>query len=213
MTGAPVIILLHGVGSRGADLAPLGTGLQALLPRAKIIAPDASEPFDQGGSGRQWFSVRGITEANRPARVEAARTAFDATLRSILHAQGAEVDLSRVALVGFSQGAIMALDAAASGRWSVRAVVAMAGRLATPAPLVPAQGTKVLLLHGEGDAVMPIHLARQAQDGLGAAGAQAELQTFPGLGHGISQESLEAAGRFLAEALLAPSTPTVMPSG
>lgn len=201
MTTAAVIVLLHGVGSKGADLAPLAAGLKAHLPKARIVAPDALEPFDQDGSGRQWFSVRGVTEENRPDRVAAARTGFDAMLSAILNAEGAEDDLSRVALVGFSQGSIMALDAVASGRWPVRAVVAMAGRLATSAPLVSAQDTKVLLLHGEADGVMPVRLATEAQSTLVSFGLRAELQTFPGLGHGISQESLEAAGRFLAEAL------------
>jgi len=213
MTTTPVIILLHGVGSRGADLAPLADGLRRHLPDARIIAPDGPEPFDQGSSGRQWFSVRGVTEANRPDRVAGARSGFDAKLRSVLTAEGVEEDLSSVALVGFSQGAIMALDVAASGRWPVGAVVAMAGRLASPPPLAPASGTKVLLLHGEADGVMPIRLASEARDGLSAMGVDAELQTFPGLGHGISPESLGAAGRFMATALQSQDISTPAASG
>lgn len=200
MSTGPVIVLLHGVGSRGADLEPLATYLEAQIPGARVLTPDGTEPFDQGGSGRQWFSVSGVTEANRPGRVVAARAALDRMLNQLLNAEGVGNDLSRVALVGFSQGAIMALDAVASGRWPVRAVVAMAGRLASPAPLAPAQDTKVLLLHGEADGVMPVPLATEARDALTASGIEVGLQTFPGLGHGISAEVAETAGRFLAKA-------------
>lgn len=196
-----LVIFLHGVGSRGADLAPLGHAWQALLPEASFVAPDAPQPFDRGGPGRQWFSVSGVTEANRPQRIVAAREAFDGTLWPIIRQAGFTDRLERVALVGFSQGAIMALDALASGRWPVAAVVAFAGRLASPEPLAPATVTKALLVHGTRDQVMPVVESERAMTRLAKAGVTIELHLSPGEGHTVSAEGAAIAGSFLRGAL------------
>ena len=105
---APLIILLHGVGASGASLAPLAEAMAPALPGVAFATPDGVEPFDMGGPGRQWFSVKGVTAENRAARVAAARPAFDATLDRIIAEHGARPE--HVALLGFSQGTIMSLD-------------------------------------------------------------------------------------------------------
>lgn len=198
-----LLIFLHGVGSNGNDLAGLG-GQMATRLGMRSASPDAPHPFDQGGMGRQWFSIAGVTEANRPTRVQAARAGFDAVLNRILVETGFEDRLDKVALIGFSQGSIMALDAVASGRWPVGAVVAFSGRLASPAPLSAATGTPVLLLHGKADAVMPHGLADQACLALQKAGVAAEVQKLPGVGHTISNEGVGLALTFLSKAMAAP---------
>jgi phospholipase/carboxylesterase len=197
-----LVIFLHGVGSRGADLAPLGDAWRAVLPETAFAAPDAPFPFDQGGAGRQWFSVRGVTPANRADRVLAAREAFDQAIGGIVAAHGLEGRPDRVALVGFSQGSIMALDAVASGRWPVAAVVAFSGRLASPTPFRPATGSRVLLVHGDADPVMPVQEGLEAEALLKRAGVDVTLRRLPGLGHTISQQGTTAAGAFLSQALV-----------
>ena len=72
-----LVVFLHGVGASGADLAPLAEPLSAFLPSAAFVAPDAPARFDGGGPARQWFSVSGVTAANRAERVEQARDGFD----------------------------------------------------------------------------------------------------------------------------------------
>lgn len=202
MTHPALVILLHGVGSNGGDLAPLAGRLRPALPHADFVAPDAPNPFDGApGPGRQWFGIAGITPANRADRVVAARAGFDRTLRSIVEAHGLADRLDRVALVGFSQGAIMSLDAVASGRWNVAAVVAFSGRLATPPPLSPSQATKVLVAHGTADQVIPSSESEHAAAVLLGLGMSVASLIQPGIGHTISPEGAALAARFLAEAL------------
>lgn len=196
-----LVIFLHGVGSRGADLAALGESWAPILPRTAFAAPDAPSPFDGGGPGRQWFSVAGVTEANRPDRIVAARPAFDATLRAIVDGHGFAGRLDRVVLVGFSQGSIMALDAIASGRWPVGGVVAYSGRLASPQPLAPATVSRVLLVHGTADPVIPADQSIAAAKTLAGLGVAADLRLIEGLGHGINAGAAAVAGRFIAEVL------------
>ena len=137
-----LVIFLHGVGSRGEDLLPLAGPLRDALPGTVFVAPDAPFPFPYG-MGHQWFSIAGVTEENRAGRIKAARTDFDRVIRETIETYGFAEKRDRVAFIGFSQGTIMALDALASGRWPVGAIVGFSGRLASPLPLSPGQATPV----------------------------------------------------------------------
>ena len=96
----------------------------------------------------------------------------------------------------------MALDAIASGRWPVAAVVAASGRLPGQAdPHSAAAATPALLLHGEADGTVPAEESRRAAKLLKAAGFTVETRFFARLGHSISGEGVEAAGAFLARVL------------
>ncbi|MPT47959.1 MAG: phospholipase [Sphingobium sp.] len=194
-----LVIFLHGVGSRGADFSGLGELWQEALPDAQFVAPDAPQPFDFGGNGRQWFSVSGVTEINRPERVREARAAFNRVIAGVITEYGFADRLDRVALVGFSQGSIMALDAVVSGRWPVGAVVAFSGRLASPPPLSHTDATPILLLHGTDDATMPITLCREAQIALTGLGMAVAAKELPGVGHEISAEGARIAIQFLQD--------------
>lgn len=166
------VVFLHGVGSSGAAMRPLA---EALGLADQAHCPDGPEPCDLG-PGRQWFSVRGVTEANRPARVAAALDRFAQTVARF----GPTGD---TVLVGFSQGSIMSLHAAAAGL-PLAGVIAIAGRLAGPVP--PHTGwPPVTLLHGNSDHVMPEQVARATEGWLHDAGSDARLTVLPGLGHMI----------------------------
>ncbi|KQZ99838.1 phospholipase [Mesorhizobium sp. Root157] len=192
-----LIIFLHGVGSRGADLLPLAKGWRQSLPTTAFAAPDGPFAFDGGGSGRQWFSVSDVTEASRPQRIAAARPALDDVLRGAIEQHGLMANLDRVALVGFSQGSIMALDAVASGRWPIGALVAYSGRLASPHPYTPAGSPRVLAVHGAADPVIPAEASIQATVALRELGLDVNSRILPGVGHTITAEGAWLGGEFL----------------
>lgn len=198
MTGQ-LVILLHGVGARGENLAGLGPIWAGDLPDTTFVAPDAPFAFDQGGPGRQWFSIRGVTEANRGERIVAARPTFDAVIAGIIAEHGFGERLDRVALVGFSQGAIMALDALATARWPVAAVLAYSGRLATPEAPLPGK-TPALLIHGDADMAIPHGESLSAAARLSAAGIDARAIIEPRHFHGISPDGAAAGLDFLRRA-------------
>lgn len=180
------------MGSRAEDLAPLGQALAAARPQAWVISvrsPDASDL----GQGWQWFSVQGVTEADRPARVVAAMPAFIDRVGAWQRRTG--VGAERTSLIGFSQGAIMALEATqqAPQRLAHR-VVAIAGRFAQAPRQAPVE-VAVHLMHGEQDRVMPVGLAADAHAALQALGAVTTLDRFAGLGHGIDGRVVEAVLR------------------
>ncbi|QWA12805.1 dienelactone hydrolase family protein [Sodalis ligni] len=197
-----LIIFLHGVGSNGDSLAPLGEVWRHSLPDTLFAAPNAPMPFDMG-PGYQWFSVYGVTPENRTQRVLAARLAFDGLIARIMAEQGMAGHPERVVLVGFSQGSIMALDAIASGRWPVAAVVAFSGRLSSPLPLMPAAATPVLLIHGADDQVIPAWETEHAGKALQETGVAATTFILPRVGHEISAEGVALAGQFISRTFAA----------
>jgi phospholipase/carboxylesterase len=186
-----LVILLHGVGSSGDNLAPLGEEWAGTLGDAVFVSANAPEP-SSFGAGYQWFSVAGVTPENRGARIAAARA-------GIIADNGFADRLDRVALVGFSQGTIMALDAIADGRFAVGAVVGFSGRLSSPEPLSPSTKMPVFLVHGTADDVIPSWESEQAADTLAKHGFDVETSIEPGLGHTISGAGAGRAVEFLAK--------------
>ncbi|MEY2893227.1 MAG: hypothetical protein RJA98_3135 [Pseudomonadota bacterium] len=183
-TTAPTGLLLmaHGVGASADDLVPLGRFVAQALPNWQVVslnAPDASD----FGQGRQWFSVMGVTEANRAARVDQALPAFAALVAQQQAEAGVGAD--RTVLLGFSQGSIMSLASTQAPTALAQRVIAIAGRFAQPPHQAPLNGGAVHLLHGDQDTVIPAQCSRDAAAQLQALSAPATLDLFPGLGHGV----------------------------
>lgn len=176
-----LFLLFHGVGSNAHDLLPVGQGIARQFPGAMVVSVDAPHASDLG-AGRQWFSVVGVTEEGRPARVAQAMPLFLATVREWQQAAG--VEPGQTTLVGFSQGAIMALEATQQPELPAKRVVAFAGRFATAPHQAPA-GLSVHLIHGDQDNVISPHFSLEAAQALKALGGQVTHDSVPGLGHGI----------------------------
>ena len=194
-TPSQLVLLFHGVGSSARDLAPLGEVLASHLPHAAIVSVQAPEAW---APGWQWFSVRGVTEADRPARVAAAMPGFVQAVRQWQVA--CAVEPARTTLIGFSQGAIMALESTQIESPTSARVIALSGRFAR-APHVAPASVQVHLIHGDADPVMPVRLAVDASAQLQGLGAQVTLDRFSGLGHGVDRRVVDAIVRRLEAAL------------
>ncbi|AMO36223.1 MULTISPECIES: esterase [Thauera] len=175
------ILLFHGVGSRPEDLVPLAHLLAEAHPDAWVVSVRSPESSDLG-SGWQWFSVRGVTEENRPARVAEAMPSFVRCVRDWQARAG--VDAAATTLIGFSQGAIMALESTQLPETLAARVISLAGRFASAPRVAPAQ-TQVHLLHGERDQVIDPRYSLMAAETLRALGGGVSVELLPNLGHGV----------------------------
>jgi phospholipase/carboxylesterase len=195
--GSPrqLVLLFHGLGADAADLYVVGERLAREYPEALVASLRAPHP--QGiGKGFHWFPVEGIDEASRVERVGAELPAFVERVRQWQRDTGLGPEAT--VLLGFSQGATMALEAATQAGDDVLAgrIVALSGRYAR-LPQTNPGGTTVFLIHGEFDSVVRCDHSIAAADRLVALGADVVIDVIPRLGHGIDAEVLELVVRRL----------------
>lgn len=186
-----LMILLHGWSASAAAMAPLAQALRAEFPQAALLAPEGFEPADFGEdgalAGRQWFAMNGVpgeegplTEANRPARVAAVLPRLADWVRAAQAATG--VGPAATALVGFSQGAVVALELAQLHDGLAGRVLSFSGRYATLPDRALAQ-TTLHFFHGATDTVIPAAQARLAMERLAALHGDATIDIAAGIGH------------------------------
>src|ERR1700682_5040732 len=234
-TAQQLVVFLHGYGADGNDLIDIGRAWQQYLPHSAFVSPHAPEPCGQAPVGRQWFPLTfrdpkerwGGDNQGAPERCVQAPVGgqwFPLTIRDpnerwfgvnkaapllerFLDAELARHKLpaSALALVGFSQGTMMALHVGLRRATAPAAIVGYSGLLVLP-PDVDAEAfaaeiksrPPVLLVHGDSAALSPPQALFQATQGLAALGAPVEWHLSPGIGHGIDAEGLRHGGEFLA---------------
>lgn len=198
-----LIVILHGYGADGADLIDLGRAWQGQLPDAAFIAPDAPEalPFEALG-GRQWFALEERSPREYRIGAEAAQSHLDQFLDRELERLG--LDDRALALVGFSQGAMMALHCGLRRRVPPAALVGYSGLLPGADRLEDINtASPVLIVHGSDDDVVPAYHADAARDALTGAGLACDSHLLAGLGHSIDERGMVLGGRFLEKAFAA----------
>jgi phospholipase/carboxylesterase len=198
-----LVIILHGYGADGNDLIEIAKVWQPLLPDAAFVAPHAPEPCEQAPTMRQWFALTFRDPDERWVGVNKARP----VLERFIDAELARLDLpaSALALVGFSQGTMMALHVGLRRAVPPAAIVGYSGLLVLPPDgdldTVAAEISvrpPVLLVHGQQDDVIPAQALFQATDVLAALGVPTQWHMSAGVGHSIDPEGLRHGGEFLA---------------
>jgi phospholipase/carboxylesterase len=204
-TARSLVVFLHGYGADGNDLIDIGRAWQAALPDTAFVSPHAPEPCAGAPYGRQWFPLTFRDPDERWRGVEAARPALDAFLDGELASHG--LGPGQLALVGFSQGTMMALHAGLRRPVAPAAIVGYSGLLVAPTGKTPdamagevTARPPVLLVHGDQDQVIPPEALMVSVGGLGQLSVPVEFHLSRGIGHGIDGDGLALGGSFLAKA-------------
>ena len=195
----PLLVLLHGYGSDERDLM----GLASLLdPRFQVVSVRAPQVLETGGYA--WFALQftpfGLVLDH--AQAQESRQQLQAWLEVLVAAPG--VDRSRVFLLGFSQGAGMALGAALHRPELVTGVVFLSG-LVVPQMMPVGDPEKlralsVLMTHGRQDPLLPIAQGRASHALLEQLPVRLCYREYE-MGHEINEECLAEVQRWLAEQL------------
>ena len=201
-----LVVFLHGYGADGNDLIDIGRAWQNLLPDAAFASPHAPRPCGQAPTGREWFPLTFRNPDERWNGVNAAAPVVDAFLDAEL--QRRSLPPSALALVGFSQGTMMALHVGLRRAVAPAAIVGYSGMLVVPEDVDPdafaAQirvKPPVMLIHGDQDQLIPVQALMHAAQGLASFDVPVQFHVSPGRGHGIDQEGLRHGGEFLARFL------------
>jgi phospholipase/carboxylesterase len=192
-----LVVLAHGYGADGNDLIGLAPMWQRLLPTVAFVSPNAPQRCD-AGPGYQWFPISRLDPGEMARGVESAA----ATLENFLEAELARLNLTgdRLALVGFSQGTMMALHVGLKRSVKPAAIVGYSGMLADQTLSAAPDAPPILLVHGDADPMIPAGALFAAAATLGGVGVAVQWHIAPGVGHSIDETGLALGGDFLARA-------------
>lgn len=193
-----LVVLLHGYGASGSDLIGLGDYWSSKLPKVAFYAPNAPHPCDDNPFGYQWFSMAGWPQADLADRVQETLPAVKTLVENESKNLGIN-DLSRVALLGFSQGAILSLCSGIYGIRGLKGVMGYSGGFKHSKHLKPVNNPEVFLYHGEDDEVVPPEFSTVAAQHLESLKIKPELHMEANLGHEISIAGLEKGLAFLKQ--------------
>jgi predicted esterase len=192
--GAPLagahgaVVMIHGRGDSAAGILSLAPELAA--PGIAFVAPQAA--------GGTWYPNRFTApiERNEPYLGSALKALGDAVAAVGLPPE-------RVALLGFSQGACLGLEFAARNARRYGGVVGLSGGLIGPTvdeSRYPGSldGTPVLLGCSDVDPHIPLERVRETAEMLERLGGIVDLKIYPGLGHTVNMDEIDAAQALVA---------------
>jgi phospholipase/carboxylesterase len=202
------VIWMHGLGADGNDFVPIVPELR--LPDAlkvRFIFPNAPvQPvtINGGAAMRAWYDISSPDFERRAdeAGVRASQSKIAALIERE-HARG--IAYERIVLAGFSQGGVIALQTGLRFPHRLGGVMALSTYLACGDTLA-SEGTKankdtrVLMIHGARDGVIPLSVAQKSQAALSAAGYTVQWKTYP-MEHSVCAEEVGDIARFLRDVL------------
>ncbi len=191
-----LVILLHGYGADGQNMADVGYAFQKNLPNAYFFMPDAPEKMP-GMEGYQWFDLLDMEPVTLRRGCLSASVSVEDFVRKTQAKH--KVDWENTVLVGFSQGAFLALHAALAAKHLCGKVIAYAGGVYVEKEdiHVSPKDLKILLVHGEEDDVVPIQESDRTDRFLKEQGFSVDFEKIPNLGHSIDHEGISLGVRFV----------------
>jgi phospholipase/carboxylesterase len=209
----PVVVLLHGFGAPGDDLVPMWRALRAPAGTRYVFpaAPLSLGPGYAGGRAWWWIDLearmrRQATGDCDTTEIPEGLTAARAKVAALLSA--VESDLrpppGRVALGGFSQGAMLSLDVALHAVTPLAGLVLLSGSHIASEDWAPRfaarRGLPVFMSHGHEDPILPFPVSERLAETMRANGLEVEWLPFRG-GHGIPPEAMVRVTAFLGRVL------------
>ncbi len=171
------------------------------MPDALFLAPNAPQRISNLASGYQWWPLQAFTPQALAAGAASAAPAIDAFVDRKLSQYG--LSDANLAIVGFSQGTMMALHVGLRRRRQVAGILGYSGMLTGAAELAHAQIAKppVLLIHGSADPVVPVAALHDAEHTLRKLGVDVTTHVSTGVGHTVDPVGLRLGAKFVADRL------------
>ncbi|WP_341808854.1 alpha/beta hydrolase [Wolbachia endosymbiont (group E) of Neria commutata] len=191
-----LVVFLHGWGSSGDNFIHLAKVMSKFLPDSYFVAPNA--PFEREiGDGYQWFSLEDRSEDALYNGVKNAALIVNNFIETKLR----EMNLSdaQLSLVGFSQGAMLAIHTALTRMQPCASVVGYSGRFLSPSKVASEIKSKpnMCLIHGDADDVVPFSSLGLAVKALKENGVNVEGHAIHSLEHMINDKGIKLGIEFI----------------
>lgn len=186
--GTQLFLLFHRSGDNPTSMARIGQWFAQAFPQSHVISIGGPHQLMAGGS--EWFSEHDCSVTLRQNNIDKVMPQFTGLVKEWQVQTG--VTAAATALVGFSQGGIMILEALKVIPELAGRAVILSGSYNTP-PVTASLATTVHLIHGDEDEVIPYKRAEQAAEWLIGAGGDVTLDCVEDLPHAIDEKSLQLA--------------------
>ncbi|AAW71134.1 Predicted esterase [Wolbachia endosymbiont strain TRS of Brugia malayi] len=191
-----LIVCLHGRGSSGNNFVHLAKVMSKSLPNSCFVAPNAPSKREIG-NGYQWFSLEDRSEEVLYNGVKNAASIVNHFIDTKLK----EFSLkdTQLSLVGFSQGAMLAIHTALTRPQCCASVVAYSGKFLSPSRVAPKIKSRpnVCVIHGDADNVVPFSFFDLTVKALKENGVNVEGYPIRTLGHLINKEGIKLGVEFI----------------
>jgi len=186
---SPLLLLLHGYGSNEEDLFSFASE----LPEEYYVI-SARAPYDMMYGSYAWYAINFDADEKKFSDLDQACSSRDLIIQFVdeLIANYA-IDAEKIALVGFSQGAILSYSIALSYPQKIQHVVAMSGYFNEEIAIENYQSNdfsnlQIFASHGNVDQVVPVEWARKAKPLLDQLGIPNVYKEYP-VGHGVGPQN------------------------
>jgi len=191
------IILLHGYGGGGKDISMLAVSWKRFLSNTIFLCPDGHEVCPINPSGFQWFD---LTKNDPEYILEESFKAEKKLYQFISEVKNKyKLNNSQICLSGFSQGCMMSINLGLTSNKNYNCVVGFSGKIIDKDDLLKRKksNTKMLLLHGELDEVVPPISLLEAKDFLVRSNVEVEINMIKNCEHHISVEASSLALKYI----------------
>lgn len=206
-----LVIFLHGYGANGANLLDLSHEFAHVLPDAHFVSPNAPQNWEGGFiDSYQWFSLNGVSlvsgnHNNNVEKIAAEIKKSQEILNNFVQSQleRFKLGIENLFLVGFSQGAMMAMYQGFMMPKKPAGIISYSGKLILPEHLgeVTISKPDICLVHGQEDSVVPFDNFLQAEQILQALKIPFESHAVPHIDHTIDIHGVKAGKNFIKKIL------------
>ena len=191
------IILLHGYGGDGKDISILTLNWKRFLPNTVFLCPDGHEKCSINPNGYQWFD----SSNDDPNYILEESKKSEKKINEFIKEVKKNYNLknSQICLSGFSQGCMMSINLGLTTNENYNCVVGFSGKIINKNDLLKRKtsSTKMLLMHGDMDTVVPPNNLLEAKDFMIRNNIQVETKLIKNCDHHIPIEASSLALNYI----------------
>ena len=191
------VILLHGYGGDGNDISMLALNWKRFLPNTIFLCPNGHEKCAINPQGFQWFD---LTKDDPKYILDQSKIAEIKLQKFITEVKNKyNLEDSKICLSGFSQGCMMSINLGLINKENYNCVVGLSGKIINQEDLAKRKtsSTKIFLIHGNLDTVVPPSFLLEAKDFLIRNNVEVETKLIENCEHHIPVETSSLALNYI----------------